>query len=291
MARHLPPLNALRAFEAGARHLSFTKAAEELHVTQAAISQQVKRLEDLFQAQLYEREKRTVHLTPEGEHLLPLAERMLETNDQVWGAMTAPDFEGEVHVGVPHDIVKAFMPPILKSFNRAWPQVNVVIVPLSTLPLLAALAAGEIDLTLTTEKQVGSDGEVLIEDTLVWVGAHDSRAHNSDPLPVSFGDKQCTFRASAIKALADAGREWRPVSEEGTMLSVYAVLEADLAIAPMLFSTIPDGLVVLPPEVPLPALPSFSINMYLPKTGGSEIGQELARHIREQFYARHLRAA
>ncbi len=75
------------------------------------------------------------------------------------------------------------------------------------------------------------------------------------------------------------------------MLSVYAVLEADLAIAPMLFSTIPDGLVVLPPEVPLPALPSFSINMYLPKTGGSDIGRELARHIREQFYARHHRVA
>ena len=52
-----------------------------------------------------------------------------------------------------------------------------------------------------------------------------------------------------------------------------------------------DGLVVLPPEVPLPALPSFSINMYLPKTGGSDIGRELARHIREQFYARHHRVA
>ena len=46
MARHLPPLNALRAFEAGARHLSFTKAAEELHVTQAAVSHQVKLLEE-----------------------------------------------------------------------------------------------------------------------------------------------------------------------------------------------------------------------------------------------------
>ncbi|MEE8505121.1 MAG: LysR family transcriptional regulator, partial [Kiloniellales bacterium] len=46
MARRLPPLNALRAFEAGARHLSFTKAAEELHVTQAAVSHQVKLLEE-----------------------------------------------------------------------------------------------------------------------------------------------------------------------------------------------------------------------------------------------------
>ncbi len=46
MARRLPPLNAVRAFEAAARHLSFTKAAEELHVTQAAISHQVKALEE-----------------------------------------------------------------------------------------------------------------------------------------------------------------------------------------------------------------------------------------------------
>ncbi len=48
-----------------------------------------------------------------------------------------------------------------------------------------------------------------------------------------------------------------------------------------------DGIYTLP----LPALPNFSINMYLPKTGGSEIGQELARHIREQFHTRHHRAA
>ena len=75
------------------------------------------------------------------------------------------------------------------------------------------------------------------------------------------------------------------------MLSIYAALEADLAVAPMLTSTVPEGLVVLPPEVGLPALPDFGINMYLPKTGGSEIGQELACHIREQFHARHHRAA
>lgn len=281
----------LRAFVAVAETGGMTRAGQLLNLTQAAISQQIRRLEDLFQVQLFEREKRKVFLSPEGERLLPLAQKMLETNDQVWGAMTAPNFEGEVHIGVPHDIVKAFMPPILKSFNRAWPQVNVHIVPLSTPPLLAALAAGEIDLTLTTEEKVGDGGELLMPDSLVWAGAPDGRAHNNNPLPIAFGDKQCAFRASALKALADAGREWRPVSEEGNMLSIYAALEADLAVGPLLASTIPDDLVVLPPEVALPALPSFGIHMYLPKTGGSEIGQELARHIREQFHARHHRAA
>ncbi len=281
----------LRAFVTVAETGGMTQAGQLLNLTQAAISQQIRRLEDLFQVQLFEREKRKVYLTPGGERLLPLAQRMLETNDQVWGAMTAPDFEGEVRIGVPHDIVRAFMPPILKSFNRAWPRINVIIMPLATRPLLAALAAGEIDLTLTTEKHVGDGGELLMADSLVWVGAADSRAHASDPLPIALADKQCIFRASALKALADAGREWRSVSEAGGMLSIYAALEADLAVAPMLTSTIPEGLAVLPPEVGLPVLPDFGINMYLPKTGGSEIGQELARHIREQFHTRHHRAA
>ena len=72
MARRLPPLNALRAFEAGARHLSFTKAADELHVTQAAVSHQVKALEDHLGVRLFRRLTRRLALTEEGRALLPV---------------------------------------------------------------------------------------------------------------------------------------------------------------------------------------------------------------------------
>ena len=71
MARRLPPLNALRAVEAGARHLSFTKAAEELHVTQAAVSHQVKALEEHLGVRLFRRLTRRLALTEEGRALLP----------------------------------------------------------------------------------------------------------------------------------------------------------------------------------------------------------------------------
>ena len=64
MSRRLPPLNALRAFEAAARHLSFTRAAEELFVTQAAISHQVKALEEWLGMPLFERRTRAVRRTP-----------------------------------------------------------------------------------------------------------------------------------------------------------------------------------------------------------------------------------
>jgi LysR family glycine cleavage system transcriptional activator len=72
------PLNALRAFEAGARHLSFTKASDELHVTQAAISHQVKQLEELLGVQLFQRLTRRLVLTEAGQRLLPFVSEGLD---------------------------------------------------------------------------------------------------------------------------------------------------------------------------------------------------------------------
>ena len=78
MARRLPPLNALRAFEAGARHLSFTKAGEELHVTQAAVSHSVKLLEEDLGVSLFRRMTRKLALTEEGRALMRVAGEALD---------------------------------------------------------------------------------------------------------------------------------------------------------------------------------------------------------------------
>ncbi len=78
MVRRLPPLNALRAFEAGARHLSFTRAADELHVTQAAVSHQVKALEEYLGVALFRRMTRRLALTEAGRVLLPVVDDAFE---------------------------------------------------------------------------------------------------------------------------------------------------------------------------------------------------------------------
>lgn len=67
MSRRLPPLNAVKAFEAAARHLSFTRAAEELFVTQAAVSHQIKALEEYLGLKLFRRKNRSLLLTEEGQ--------------------------------------------------------------------------------------------------------------------------------------------------------------------------------------------------------------------------------
>ena len=281
----------LRAFVAAAETGGMTSAARLVNLTQAAVSQQVKRLEDTFGRQLFERDRRGLRLTPSGERLLVRARRLLALNDEVWALMTAPDFTGEVRLGVPHDIVGPYMPPVLKSFDQAWPGVRVSLDCRTSVNLLRALERREVDLILTTEHACAPHGETLLPDPLVWVGARDGRAWKRDPLPVSIGGEDCAFRPFAIEALNHAGRDWRPVCEISNMLAECAAVEADLAVVPLLASTVPETLTILGAGDGLPPLPMFQINLYLPQVGASDIAVELARHIRAQFAARYRRAA
>lgn len=279
----------VRAFVAVVETGSVTAAAGLLNLTQAAVSQQIKRLEELFGTQLFERHHKRLALRPDGERLLTYAHKLIALNDEVWGAMSAPAYEGEVRLGVPHDIIGPYLPPILNRFDRAWPRVRVSLKCTTTPRLLELLRKGDIDLTLTTEQRCGAGGETLLEDDLVWAGARNGAAHERDPLPVSLGDEKCAFRAVVLAALRAAGRDWRPVCEVSSMEPLLASIEADLAVAALLRTTIPRYLQLIDRERGLPRLPKFLINMYLPPARRSEIAVELARNIRQEFESRAYR--
>lgn len=279
----------LRAFVAVIETSSVTGGAALLNLTQAAVSQQLKRLEELFETQLFERHHKRLALKPNGERLIAHAQRLIALNDEVWGAMSAPAYAGEVRLGVPHDIVGPYLPPILKRFDKAWPRVRVALKCTTTPQLIELLRQGSLDLTLTTEQRCGPGGEVLMEDDLVWAGAINGAAHRRDPLPVSLGDENCEFRPAVLKGLREAGRDWRPVCEVSSMEPLLASIEADLAVGPFLRRSIPDYLAVVD-DPRLPRLPKFLINMYLRPVQQNEIAVELARHITGEFASRFRRS-
>jgi DNA-binding transcriptional LysR family regulator len=167
----------LRAFMAVAETSGMTSAANVLSLTQAAVSQQIKRLEDSFGCQLFERDRRGMKLTEAGERLFGQAKRLLALNDEIWAEMTSPLYEGEVRLGVPHDLVNAYLPPVLKSFAKAYPKVKIALVCRPSLDLLSALGTGQVDLTLVEERVPGADAEVLAVERLIWVGAKGGEAH------------------------------------------------------------------------------------------------------------------
>ncbi len=289
--RRTVDLSLLRALVAVAETGGMTSAARALNLTQAAVSQQIRRLEETFDTQLFCRDSRRPVLTPCGERLVAYAQRMLAMNDEVWGMMTSPDFQGEVRLGIPHDIITPFIPPILRSFNQHWPRVRVTLVCQSSNNLLRMLEENEIDLTLTTERTAGEQGELLLPDQLVWAGAKDGEAHKRRPLPVTFGDARCSFRPPTIEALGKAGLDWHLTCETGDFAPYCATLAADLAVAPMLTLTVPNNLQVLGAAEGLPPLPTFYINLRLPKSGVTDIAQEMARFIRSGFAKPYQAAA
>ena len=109
--------------------------------------------------------------------------------------------------------------------------------------------------------------------------------HTASARAVTTGQESCGFRAAAIKALTKARIPWRAICQFGSLESVFATLEADMAIALFLSRTVPDRLAALRVRE-LPELPRFHINLRLPSTGTTSVVAEFARHIREGFSSR-----
>jgi DNA-binding transcriptional LysR family regulator len=276
----------LRTFVAVAETGRMTTAAKVVNVSQSAISQQIKRLEELFGVELFDRQVGAARLTRDGEKLVMHAHRLISLNDEVVGHMKELDFVGEVRLGVPHDIVGMLMPPILRIFCQEHPNVLITLVSDYTRTLRSLLTERAIDLCLTTEVERGNREQHLLTDHLVWVGAKGGDAFRRRPLSVALGQGSCGFRACAMKALNNASIDWRPICQVGSLEPVFATLEADIAIAPFLSKTVPERLVALGAGE-LPPLPDFHINLRLPARPNTPIAAELAKHIRAGFARRY----
>ncbi|PYE35433.1 LysR family glycine cleavage system transcriptional activator [Idiomarina fontislapidosi] len=166
--RKLPPLNALKSFEAAARHLSFTKAAEELFVTQAAVSHQVKALEEFLQIKLFIRRNRTLLLTEEGQayylQLRDIFAQLIQATDK----LRLVSEKGALTVSVPPSFAILWFVPRLSSFREAHPDMDIRI-----------KAVDEITGSLTDDVDVAiyyGDGR--------WPGVKSYRLHKEYLWPV-----------------------------------------------------------------------------------------------------------
>ena len=125
MARRLPPLNALKAFETAARHLSFTKAAEEMYVTQAAISHQIKALEDHLGLKLFMRKNRALLLTEEGQsYFLDIKEIFLQLHEAT-EKLLARGAKGSLTVSLQPSFAIQWLVPRLNQFSEQHPDIDV----------------------------------------------------------------------------------------------------------------------------------------------------------------------
>ncbi|MEH6445570.1 MAG: transcriptional regulator GcvA [Oceanospirillaceae bacterium] len=125
MIRRMPPLNALKAFEAAARHLSFTKAAQELNVTQAAISHQVRTLEEYLSASLFNRSSQRLSLTESGRTLLPNITQAFNLVEKGYQNLHRQTAHPKLTIKAPSSFSVQWLMPRLVAYQKLVPDIEI----------------------------------------------------------------------------------------------------------------------------------------------------------------------
>lgn len=165
--RKLPPLNSIRAFEAAARHQSFTAAAAELSVTITAVSHQIRQLEARLGHKLFERTGRAVTLTPVGKTIYPLVRDGFDQIARAFEAVNAPADEASIQISATRAFAERWLMPRLARFNALHPDVTVHIHGSEN---LVDLRAEDIDLAIRYGPVEADEQEpVILEDCYIAV--------------------------------------------------------------------------------------------------------------------------
>ena len=201
MKRTHLPLNALRVFDAAARHLSFTRAADELAVTPAAVGQQIRALEDLLGVVLFRRTAKGLELTDEASAgLEPLRAGFLHFEDAVQ-AIQAGQSSHVYTIAAPRDFFAAWLAPRLAAFRAANPEARIVLVDSESTDFTEA----NLDLAVRLADGPGDlEGVALGTAASVTVGAGPWIGWPGEPAPAGGGGETPTPESPT--QVGDAGQ-------------------------------------------------------------------------------------
>ena len=160
-----PPLNSLKAFEAAARHLSFTKAAQELHVTPAAVSQQIRQLEAFYGLALFRRSTRSLSLTDAAQRALPAIHDAFESIALAHQRLAAHKDSNLLTVSASPSVGERWLLPRLERFRAKYPDIDIRI---DATDLLVDFKRDPVDIAIRygRGKYDGLESDALMEDVV-----------------------------------------------------------------------------------------------------------------------------
>jgi DNA-binding transcriptional LysR family regulator len=243
MINDLPP-DLLRSFVAVAQTGSFTRAAARVHLSQSTVSQQIRRLEDLVGKSLFERDTRTVTLTPDGEALQNYAARILDLMSEAVEHFRAPALSGRIRLGLSEDFASAGLTAALAGFQRRNPDVELTIEIGLSGELFHQLDEGRYDLVFAKRLQGSRRGSVVRSEPLVWcVGAQESKMESADVVPLVLYREPSVTRLQMLQTLEAVGRPYRVVVCSGSLAALKAAVMAGLGVSAFARYVMPEGLV------------------------------------------------
>jgi DNA-binding transcriptional LysR family regulator len=257
----------LRAFVAVTEAGGFTRAAQRLHLTQPAVSHQIRRLEEQVGRPLLCRTTRSLTLTEDGNDFLRYAEQILTSLDALTQRFRPSPISGVVRFGVPETFMGERLLPILSQFAREFPAARLD-VSVNTYPdLRAMIDADELDLAVVVSTPNSAEGIVLRKVQFVWAAAETFELPHNVSLPLAFSPEPCINRQIGVKALDGTSIEWHVVFTSPSQQGIRAAVRAGLGVSVLTPGELERGIKVVDGKYGLPPLPKANFTLIW-STGG-----------------------
>lgn len=274
-------IDLLQTFATVAKTGSFTRAGEVRHITQSAVSMQMKRLEGIVGYALFRKQGRSNQLTQAGETLLEHALRILNAHDDAVAAFLRPDLFGRIRFGCAEDYASHFLPEVLYGFRKAFPRIRVDIHIAPGVEMYEGLIKDELDLCLLEGSW--EEGEVVHQEPLVWAAARTGTAHEEDPLPLAVYHEGCNYRKWALEELRKSDVRYWIAFVGPSITNLLAAVKMGLAVAPIGVGNLDDSLRTLGPENGFPLLPVSQVSLHRSQVTDNELVACFANYVIESF--------
>ncbi|MHB0768363.1 LysR family transcriptional regulator [Bradyrhizobium sp. 5.13L] len=253
-------IGTVRAFLLVADLQSFTRAAEALGTTQAAVSLKIQRLEALLAKRLVERSPRAVRLTADGADFLHRARALIAAHDRALSGEAAA--AQSLSLGISDHAAGPELVPLLERLHAMSANLTLAVTIGFSREMQDAYDAGRLDAVIVRQEGSRRGGEKLAEDAFGWFASRRLTLPKGEALPLATLAPPCGVRAVAVRALDRAGISWRERFVGGGVTAVVAAALAGLAIAPLARRIAPPALIDLGSEHKLPKLGNSKVMLH-----------------------------
>jgi len=239
---------------------SFTRTAEALGTTQAAVSLKLQRLETLLGKRLVERSPRAVRLTADGATFLDRARALIAAHDRALSGEAS--VAQSLSLGISDHAAGPELVPLLERLHAMSSNLTLAVTIGFSREMQEAYDSGQLDAVIVRQEGSRRGGERLAEDEFGWFASRRFALPKGEQLPLATLAPPCGVRAIAVRALDKAGLKWRERFVGGGVTAVVAAALAGLAIAPLARRIAPPGLVDIGPTHKLPKLGSSKVMLH-----------------------------
>jgi DNA-binding transcriptional LysR family regulator len=279
------PTDLLRTLVTVVDLASYSRAGERLGRSQPTVSLQVKRLQDLLEVPLFDKDGSGVRLTEAGQTATAYARRILALNDEMVLRLAGRDARGKLRIGIPNDYADHFMPRLMERFTDEQAALNLNVVCDVSHKLLDSLQEGLYDVVVAMTSDGPAEGAFMTwKEPLTWIGSRRTTAPEPRlPLRIVCYPEGCVYRDRMLAALQRDGLDFEIVYTSSSLAGIEAAVASGFGLTALSRRIVPPQLRAVSPEAVLPALGGVVVGIYLGEHGSRMEAQAVAARFADLF--------